>query len=153
MKKMIKYNWFFEQSPETVWKYLTTSELMAQWLMKNDFELVAGTINLCLRQVRIRPLDFDGNVYCEILEIDLAKKLVYSWKSGDGGGKMNLDSIVTWILIPKNKGTELILEHSGLDELKNEMLFQAMNKGWDENVRVKMGNLFNTKPHNETTVN
>ena len=29
MKKMIKYNWFFEQSPETVWKYLTTSELMA----------------------------------------------------------------------------------------------------------------------------
>jgi uncharacterized protein YndB with AHSA1/START domain len=30
MKKMIKYNWFFGQSPETVWKYLTTSELIAQ---------------------------------------------------------------------------------------------------------------------------
>jgi len=149
---MIKYNWFFEQSPETVWKYLTSSELMAQWLMKNDFELELGR-KFMFKASPYPALDFDGNVYCEILEIDLAKKLVYSWKSGDGGGKMNLDSIVTWILIPKNKGTELILEHSGLGELKNEMLFQAMNKGWDENIRVKMGNLFNTKPHNETTVN
>ncbi len=50
-------------------------------------------------------LDFDGNVYCEILEIDPVRKLVYSWKSGDGGGKMNIDSIVTWILIPRNQGT------------------------------------------------
>jgi hypothetical protein len=60
---------------------------------------------------------------------------------------------VTWILIPKNEGTELILEHSGLEEVKNIMLFQAMNKGWDENVRVKMGNLFNIKSHNETPGN
>jgi uncharacterized protein YndB with AHSA1/START domain len=152
MKKMIKYNWFFEQSPESVWKYLTTSELMAQWLMKNDFELMLGR-KFMFKANPHPDLDFDGKVYCEILEIDPAKKLVYSWKSGDGLGTMNVDSIVTWILIPKNEGTELILEHSGLDELKNTMLFQAMNKGWDENVRVKMGNLFNTKPQNETTGN
>jgi len=151
MKKMIKYNWFFEQSPETVWKYLTTSELMAQWLMKNDFELLLG--HKFMFKTNAHPeLDFDGKVYCEILEIDPARKLVYSWKCGDGLA-MNLDSIVTWILIPKNEGTELILEHSGLGELKNTMLFQAMNKGWDENVRVKMGNLFNIKPQNETTGN
>jgi uncharacterized protein YndB with AHSA1/START domain len=81
------------------------------------------------------------------------KKLVYSWKSGGGDVKINLDSIVTWILIPKKRGTELILEHSGLEEVKNEMLFQAMNKGWDQNVRVKMGNLFNSKQLNETTGN
>jgi uncharacterized protein YndB with AHSA1/START domain len=152
MKKMIKYNWFFEQSPETVWKYLTTSELIAQWLMKNDFELVLGR-KFMFRANPHPDLEFDGNVYCEILEINPMKKLVYSWKSGDGEGKINVDSLVTWILIPKNGGTELILEHSGLDDLKNVMLFQAMNKGWDENVRVKMGNLFNIKPHNETTGN
>jgi uncharacterized protein YndB with AHSA1/START domain len=145
MKKMIKYNWFFEQSPETVWEYLTTSELMAQWLMKNDFELVLGR-KFMFKANPYPDLDFDGNVYCEIMEIDPVKKLVYSWKSGDGSGQMNVNSIVTWILIPKYEGTELILEHSGFDELKNTMLFQAMNKGWDENVRVKMGNLFNTKP-------
>jgi uncharacterized protein YndB with AHSA1/START domain len=145
MKKMIKYNWFFEQSPETIWKYLTTSELMAKWLMKNDFELMPGRKFMFMANPH-PDLDFDGKVYCEILEIDPTKKLVYSWKCGDGLGTMNVDSVVTWILIPKNEGTELILEHSGLDELKNPMLFQAMNKGWDENVRVKMGNLFNIKP-------
>ncbi len=152
MKKMIKYNWFFEQSPETVWKYLTTSELIAQWLMKNDFELVLGR-KFMFKANPYPDLEFDGNVYCEILEISPVKKLVYSWKSGDGEGKINVDSLVTWILIPKNGGTELILEHSGLDDLKNVLLFQAMNKGWDENVRVKMGNLFNIKPYNETTGN
>jgi uncharacterized protein YndB with AHSA1/START domain len=152
MKKMIKYNWFFEQLPETVWKFLTTSELMAQWLMKNDFELLPGR-KFMFKANPHPDLDFDGNVYCEILEIDPVKKLVYSWKSGPGEGKINLDSIVTWILIPKKGGTELILEHTGFAELNNEMLFQAMNKGWDENVRVKMGNLFNTKRHNETTGN
>jgi uncharacterized protein YndB with AHSA1/START domain len=152
MKKMIKYNWFFEQSPDTVWKFLTTSELMAQWLMKNDFELVLGR-KFMFRASPYPDLNFDGNVYCEILEIDPVKKLVYSWKSGGGDGEINLDSIVTWILIPKKGGTELILEHSGLEEMKNEMLFQAMNNGWDQNVRVKMGNLFNTKQLNETTGN
>jgi uncharacterized protein YndB with AHSA1/START domain len=152
MKKMIKYNWFFEQSPETVWKYLTTSELMAQWLMNNDFELTLGH-EFMFKASPQPAMDFDGNVYCKILEIDPLKKLVYSWEIGQGMGITNVDSIVTWILIPKKTGTELILEHSGFEGLKNEMLFQAMNKGWDQNVRVKMGNLFNIKPQNETTGN
>ncbi len=72
MKKMIKYNWFFEQSAETVWKYLTTSELMAQWLMKNDFELVPGR-KFMFKTNPHPDLDFDGNVYCEILEMILRK--------------------------------------------------------------------------------
>ena len=152
MKKMIKYNWFFEQSPETVWKYLTTSELMEQWLMKNDFELIPG-YEFMFKTNPHPSMDFDGNVYCRILEIDPLKKLVYSWKIKQGNEKLMLDSTVTWFLIPKKGGTELILEHTGLDEWKNEMLFQAMNKGWDQNVRVKMSNLFNTKPYNETTGN
>jgi uncharacterized protein YndB with AHSA1/START domain len=150
MKKMIKYNWFFEQSPDIVWKYLTTSEFMAQWLMKNDFELVLGR-KFMFKANPYPDLDFDGNVYCEILEIDPVKKLVYSWKSGPGQAKINVDSVVTWILSPKNKGTELILEHTGFDEITNVILFQAMTRGWDENVRIKMGNLFNTKQPNETT--
>ena len=152
MKKMIKYNWFFEQSPETVWKYLTTSELMEQWLMKNDFVLAPGR-EFMFKSNPQPSMDFDGNVYCRILDIDPLKKLVYSWKIRQGEEKLMLDSTVTWFLIPKKGGTELILEHTGFDEWKNELLLQAMNKGWDQNVRVKMGNLFNTKPLNETAGN
>ena len=148
---MIKYNWFLEQSPETVWKYLTTSELMAQWLMNNDFELLPGH-EFMFRSNPQPSMDFDGNVYCRVLEIDPLKKLVYSWKIRQGTEKQLMDSVVSWFLIPKKGGTELILEHTGLDGW-NELMFQAMNKGWDQNVRTKMGNLFNIKPHNETTVN
>ena len=151
MKKMIKYNWFFEQSPETVWKYLTVSELMAEWLMKNDFDLVPGH-EFMFKSSPQPSMDFDGNVYCKVLEIDPLKKLVYSWKIRQGEQKLLMDSVVTWYLISKKGGTELILEHTGLDGWK-EIMFQAMNKGWDQNVRVKMGNLFNIKPYNETTGN
>ena len=81
MKKMIKYNWFFEQSPETVWKYLTTSELMSQWLMKNDFVLMPG--RKFMFKANAHPaLDFDGNVYCEILEIDHAKSSFIPGRAG-----------------------------------------------------------------------
>ena len=151
MKKMIKYNWFFEQSPETVWKHLTDSELMAEWLMKNDFDLAPGH-EFMFKSSPQPSMDFDGNVYCKVLEIDPLKKLVYSWKIRQGEKKLLMDSVVTWYLIPKKGGTELILEHTGLDGW-NEIMFQAMNKGWDQNVRVKMGNLFNIKPYNETTGN
>ena len=149
---MIKYTWFFEQSPETVWKYLTISELMEQWLMKNDFELIPGR-EFMFKSNPQPSMDFDGNVYCRLLEIDPLKKLAYSWKIRKANENSMLDSTVTWFLIPKKGGTELILEHTGLDDWKNEMLFQAMYKGWDQNVRMKMGNLFNTKPQNETTGN
>ncbi len=90
-------------------------------------------------------LDFDGNVYCEILEIDHAKKLVYSWKSGDGNGQMNVDSIVTWILIPKNKGTELILEHSGFDELKKHNAFPGNEQRMGRKRKSKNGQFIQHK--------
>ena len=86
MKKMIKYNWFFEQSPEIVWKYLTTSDLIAQWLMNNDFELVPGR-EFMFKSNPQPSMDFDGNVYCRILDIDPLKKLVYSWKIRQGSKK------------------------------------------------------------------
>jgi uncharacterized protein YndB with AHSA1/START domain len=151
MKRMIKYNWFFEQTPETVWKYLTTPELIAQWLMNNDFELILGR-KFMFKINPLPALNFDGNVFCEILEIDPLKKLVYSWKCGEGDGKINLDSIVTWMLFPKKGGTELILEHTGVEDERNTLLFQGMEKGWDQNVRIKMGNLFNIQHQDESMI-
>jgi uncharacterized protein YndB with AHSA1/START domain len=44
MAKIIKHQFFFPHPPETVWEYLTKSELMAQWLMKNDFQPIVGSI-------------------------------------------------------------------------------------------------------------
>lgn len=131
MERSIKHTIFYSHSPETVWEYLTKAELMSQWLMPNDFEPTLGYDF----QFRIKPMpqfDFDGIVYCKVLEIAPFKKLSYTWKAGPGDGKINLDSIVTWTLIAKDNGTELLLDHSGI--MENADIYSAMNIGWQQNM-------------------
>ncbi len=140
MQKDIRHSWFFKQSPEVVWEHLTNSELIAQWLMANDFKPVVG------HQFRFttKPQPgFDGIVYCEVLEVNPLKKVAYSWKGGPSKGKINLDSVVTWTLTPKDGGTELLLEHAGFKGLKNYMAYLMMNMGWKGHVIKKFGKLLN----------
>src|SRR5580698_4302813 len=118
MKKSITHQFSFSQPPEQVWEYLTNADLMALWLMKNDFKPVIGAEF----QFNINPmpaLEFDGIVYCKVLELIPFKKLSYSWKSGPGNGEITLDTVVVWKLEPKGNGTELFLEHSGFTEKVN----------------------------------
>jgi uncharacterized protein YndB with AHSA1/START domain len=116
-------------APETVWTTLTTSGLIARWLMPNDFEPVIGkrfTFKTTPRD------DWDGVVHCEVLEIVPNKKLVYSWKGGTEGSTKAamLDSLVTWTLTPEAGGTRLKLVHSGFRSPENDFAFEAMSPGW-----------------------
>ncbi len=128
------------QPPSTVWEYLTNSDLIAQWLMPNDFQPIIGH-HFMFRTRPVREMDFDGNVYCQVLEILPLKKLVYSWKFGPEPGKINLDSLVTWTLASKDRGTELNLVHSGLRDPEDAFAFRTMYEGWDENIKIKMQDL------------
>src|SRR5262249_11387378 len=83
-------------APEIVWKALTSAELVARWLLPNDFAAEVGR----RFTFRTRPMgDWDGVVRCEVLEVVSQRKLVYSWK---GGARTNtkygasLDTVVTW---------------------------------------------------------
>jgi len=133
MTNSVKHQYFFPQGPEMVWEYLTRAELMELWLMPNNFLPITGYEF----QFRVKPmpqLDFDGIVYCKVLEIVPHKTLSYSWKCGPGNGKIELDSIVVWKLIPKDTGTELLLEHTGFKEMENFNMFTAVNDGWFKNI-------------------
>ncbi len=133
MSKKIQHQLFFPHQPEAVWEYLTKAELMELWLMKNDFKPITGH-EFTFRVNPIPSLDFDGIVYCKVLEIVPFKKLSYSWKLGPGDGTINVDSVVRWELQATDKGTELILDHGDFAILKNMGIFDAMNKGWLENM-------------------
>ena len=133
MSKKIQHQLFFPHQPEAVWEYLTKAELMELWLMKNDFKPIIGH-EFTFRVNPMPSLDFDGIVYCKVLEIIPFKKLSYSWKLGPGDGTINVDSVVRWELQPKDKGTELILEHGDFVILKNMGMFDAMNVGWLQNM-------------------
>ncbi len=141
MKKDIKHTWLLAHPPELVWKYLTQSELLSQWLMHNDIKPLVGH----KFQFHTKPVPgFDGTVYCEVLEVVPLKKLSYSWKGGPRKGTITLDSIVTWTLINKGKDTELTIEHTGFEGLKNMMGYLFMNSGWRKILRHRLPKLLNS---------
>jgi len=148
MTASIKHQLFFPHPPTAVWEYLTNAELMELWLMKSDFQPVIGH-EFTFRLGRKPSVDFDGIVYCKVLEIEPFKKLSYSWKLGPGEGVINTDSIVHWELKEKDNGTELLLNHTDFVVLENMDIFNAMTKGWLENMH-KMANDLNKKKYGTT---
>jgi len=151
MSKSIRHQFFFQHSPEVVWEYLTKAELIAQWLMKNDFEPIIG-YDFQFKSRPLPDLNFDGIIYCKVLEVVPFKKLSYSWKLGPGGGKITIDSLVEWTLNPKENGTRLLLEHSGFKETEDtsiNTLYTMMDAGWLKNIN-KIAELINAAEHGAT---
>lgn len=136
MQKDIKQVWFLEHPVEKVWERLTDAKQLSQWLMQNNFKPVVGH----KFQFHAKPalkMGFDGNIYCEVLEIVPFKKISYSWKGGPGKGKITLDSTVVWTLTKKANGTELTIEHTGFKGLKNFVGYFFMNAGWKTTIRKR----------------
>jgi len=143
MAQSIKHQLFFPHAPRAVWGYLTNSELMELWLMKNDFQPVVGHEF----QFRTNPhpdVDFGGIFYCKVLEVVPFKKLSYSWKTGPGDGSTTIDSVVNWELQPKGNGTLLLLDHNNFAVMENLPLFNSMIDGWLRNMHKIADNLNKT---------
>ena len=149
MQKEIKNEWMYEHAPKEVWKYLTQAELIALWLMPNNFKPIDGN-EFQFNSKPIPSLDLDGIFYCKILEIIPFQKLTYSWKGGSGNGVFTLDTIVEWTLEKYGKGTKLFLRQSGFKET-NYSIFTAMTNGWQTNVQ-KMIHYLNTENNDATKI-
>ncbi len=144
MTRAIKHSWFFPHPPEDVWECLVNPTLLGEWLMKNDFQPVVGHSF----QLHSKPNPFwDGTVYCEVLEIVPMQKLSFSWKGGPRKGEITLDSVVTWTITPKGKGTELQLEHTGFNGLRNYLPSLIMNKGWKTGIAKRFEATLNQYVH------
>lgn len=148
MTKSIRHQFFLPHPPATVWDYLTKPELMEQWLMKNDFQPIVG-LDFQFRTNPIPSLDFDGIIYCKVLEIIPHRRLSYSWKCGPGQGEITLDSVVVWKLQPTDNGTDLFLEHSGFGKKEHMNFYTGMTDGWLKNIQ-KIANRLNAAQHGTT---
>lgn len=143
MQTEIKNEWTYEQSPNEVWEYLTQAELIALWLMPNNFQPTPGH-EFQFRTKPIPSLDLDGIFHCKVLEIVPLKKLSYSWRGGSGDGIFTLDTICEWTLEPYGDGTKLCLKHSGFKE-ENLAIFTGMTDGWKKNIQKMVDHMNNTK--------
>lgn len=111
--------------PAKVWRALTSSPLIAEWLMQNDFQAAVGH----KFTFRAQPVPgWSGVTNCEVLETDEPNRLVYRW--GDGSESASgLQTVVTWTLTPVDGGTHVRMEHSGFRP-QDEGGYQAMGGGW-----------------------
>ena len=112
----------FPHAPEKVWRALTESPLLAQWLLKNDFEPVVGR----RFQFRADPVpQWDGLIDCEVTVVEPQKRLAYSW------GSMGLGTMVMWTLTPANGGTHVRMEQSGFGP-GMDRAYHGATYGWQK---------------------
>lgn len=126
MQNEIKKTWFFKQSPQDVWEYLTKAELIEQWLMKTNFKPILG-YKFQFTFAAKEGSKYAGVVNCEVMELNPCTKLVYTWDGATTDGR-HFNSEVEWTLVPKKNGTELQLSHNGFTVLED---FLNHSGGWD----------------------
>lgn len=128
--QVINVDEFLPYPPAKVWRALTEPELIARWLMPNDFKLEVGH-KFTFRTTLIPAAGFGGTGYSEVLEIVPEKMLRIAWRAAPDD-KSSLDSTVTFALEPEGLGTRLFLTHEGfdLDDPYQDAARRLMGSGW-----------------------
>ncbi len=101
--------------PEKIWRALTTSHLIEEWLMTNDFEPEEG-----------RRFSFTANwggVEGEVQVVEEHRALSYTWNTKD------LTSTITWTLTPTPSGTLLRMEQTGFRP-DQQPYYRGATAGW-----------------------
>lgn len=103
--------------PEKLWRALTQPHLIEAWLMKNDFKPVI--------EHRFNFRADWGAVDCQVTAIEPNRTLSYTWAAH------GLESVVTWSLTPKGKGTHLRMEQTGFRP-DQKQAFHGARFGWEK---------------------
>lgn len=123
MKRELRYERFYKQPPEVVWRALTDPQALAAWYMENDFQPVVG--HKFTFHTAPAP-GFDGVLYCEVIHVDAPHQLAYTFI----GGYMERKTTVTWTLTAHEGGTRLLLEHTGFTGLTDVAVSSILDSGW-----------------------
>lgn len=128
MTKTIRREILIPQPREQVWRAITDSATLAEWMFPNDFEPRVGHA-FTFRVPGNPKVNFDGlTVRCEVLECEPPGWLMFSWKAG--GPVENTQ--VSFRLEADGEGTRVLFEHSGFDVAMpfGEMAFKGAEYGW-----------------------
>jgi uncharacterized protein YndB with AHSA1/START domain len=126
----------FPHAPETIWKALTSGDLIARWLMApTGFQAIEGT----QFTYQTKPAgEWDGTIRCTVLQVIPNTRLAYAWTGGHAanvGYGSPLDTVVTWVLTKVENGTRVRLVHSGFVLPRNDTAYRNMSDGWKKVVK------------------
>jgi uncharacterized protein YndB with AHSA1/START domain len=85
---------------DRVWRAVTVPELLAEWLLPNDFRPEVGH-DFAFTNPAV------GAISCKVLQIEPGRMIRYAWRA------FALDSTVTLTLEPQEGGTRLTIRQEG----------------------------------------
>ncbi|GGB04868.1 activator of HSP90 ATPase [Brucella endophytica] len=112
----------FDHPPEKLWRALTQPHLIAEWLMQNDFSPAVG------HRFNLRG-EWGGVLDCEVLVVEPARTLSYTWNFAHDDPAFDLRSVVTFTLTPTQGGTSLRVEQKGFRP-DQKQAFGGAKAGW-----------------------
>jgi uncharacterized protein YndB with AHSA1/START domain len=127
MTKTICRELLIPQPREQVWRALTDSATLAEWMFPNDIEPRVGH-QFTFRVPANPKVGFDGMIVrCEVLACEPPEQLAFSWSAGGLA-----DSRVSFTLEPNGDGTRVLFEHSGFDVSQpwGDQAFRGAEFGW-----------------------
>jgi uncharacterized protein YndB with AHSA1/START domain len=133
MERNLTLKHILPYSPEKVWQVLTDKDDMAKWLaMANDFVARKGH-----RAQFTSPTPqkaWDGIVHSEVLEVDVNRRIAYTWEFGE----QKVTTTLVWTLKAKQNGTEVTLEHKGFTGVGGFVTSMAFASTWKNVLKKKL---------------
>lgn len=155
MKRSIRIKIHLPYKQEYVWRALTDAPLLGQWLMENDLKPSIGhefTFQMPPQK------GWDGMTYCKVIDVKPMTSIAYTYRGHASGEKAlacagvhlktadkavkgifaQLNTILSFTLVPTCGGTTLELEHSGFNGLKLMIVSFIMRMGWKKQLCKKL---------------
>lgn len=155
MKRTIRLKSHLPYKFEYIWLALTDAKLLGKWFMEND---IKPEINHEFT-FRLAPQKgWNGITYCKVIEVEPMKHIAYTYQGLASGEKAlacagihsemadkvtkgiftELDTVLSFTLIPTCGGTTLAMEHSGYKGFKLVIVSLIMEMGWKKQLRKKL---------------
>jgi uncharacterized protein YndB with AHSA1/START domain len=114
-----------------VWRYFSDANLLAAWMMRNDFTAAPGESFSFFAEP---SGDWDGQVRCSLLEYDPPAKIAFTWDANTIGA----DTVVTIELEERGEETFLRLTHANFEQAAGDVdrLVERHDAGWDDHLSV-----------------
>ena len=125
MKDSIKKEKVFNHPIDKIWNAITNAEEISAWFIKADFKAETGYKYTFTASEEKGCLTITG----EVKKSD-PYTLVYTWIVEN----TDIETTVTWELVPTEHGIKLYLEHSGISNYPGDnavKMFESFNGGWD----------------------
>ena len=116
---------------ETVWRYFADPDLLAGWLMRNNF---TGKLQKEFQFFDRPSDDWDGTLNCKLVEFRRPAKIAFTWNANIIGG----ETLVTIELVAQGDSTRIKLVHANFESTTLDIapIVKRHATGWEDHLRV-----------------